>query len=180
MLASHRRLNALAGAALSALLGVVLSACLSLSNAQAQNGVTFINFQGMSSITDNPPTPTCVAAGYSFGDARVMIYRFTLTAPTLVDAISFVGQRGVHRIFATQSPGFSLSGSVTADWDWINSRANKGSLTPSAVNLSILQGIGGPVSATTGNIKIVGSLNDWEGNAGCTVNIRSALSKRLD
>jgi hypothetical protein len=180
MLKSHLRLNVLGGAALSAILGAVLSFFWGLGNAQAQNGVTFLNFEGMGVVTDNPTSSACQTAGNFFGDAYVALYRFTLNPSNNSDALSLVGLRSASRIISTQGPSFSLNGATTADWETLGSRANKFTVSPSSSNLLIAPGAGGSITAATGNIKIVGTLNDFRGDAGCNLNFRAALTKRPD
>jgi hypothetical protein len=173
---SHR-LNTFMGAVLSALLGVVLSAFLGLGNAQAQFGVTFVSFEGAGSIVDNPPSSTCQTAGYSFGDTLLVTYRFSLN-PSTPDSIAFIRQTRISRLTSTQSPNFSLNGPSTADWQEINSRPSFVTLTGSSSNLTIQSGLNQPVSTATGNIKMLGTINDFEENAGCTVTFHAALVAR--
>jgi hypothetical protein len=154
----------------------------STSSALAQTvnegiGTTFLSFEGAGTILDNPPSTACKAAGYSFGDTRLVDYRFSLT-PSVPDAISFVTQSSVARMVSTQSPNFSLNGASTVNWDQINSRASSVTLIGSSSNLTIQSGLNAAITTSTGNIKIVGTINDFELNVGCTVHYHATLVAR--
>jgi hypothetical protein len=174
----NRELNGHLAMMLGFLSAAGLVASLALSTAQAQLGTTFLAFEGVGVITDNPPSATCVTAGYSFGDTYGTAYRFSLSPSTTPDALTFIKRNNIFRITSTQSPGFSLNGASTTSWDSITSHASRTTLTPSSSNLTILSGINGSITSATGNIKITGTIDDFEENAGCTINFHAALVAR--
>jgi hypothetical protein len=142
---------------------------LGLANAKAQEGVTFQAFQGSIFILDNPTSATCQAHNVNFGDIYGVVYRFSLNPSVVADALSIIGFRGVSQMYSTQSPGFSLNGASTTNWNYINRYASFGSLSPSSSNLTILSGLNLPVSSATGNLKILGSINDFDAISGCNI-----------
>jgi hypothetical protein len=155
-----------------------LVAFLALSAAHAQLGTTFLSFEGVGVITDNPPSATCQTAGYSFGDTYWTVYRFSLSPSTTPDALTFIKRNNIYRITSTQSPGFSLNGASTTSWDSITGHASRATLSPSSSTLTILSGINGSITSGTGNIKMTGTIDDFETNTGCTIHWHAALVAR--
>jgi hypothetical protein len=149
------------------------------SGAQAQVNVTFLSFEGAAVILDNPPSPTCVSeGGYSFGENFVITYRHTLNPAMVADSLGIVRQIRIARITSTQTPKFSLNGPSTANWDGINGRPGYFTLTGSKSDLTIVAANGSPITMATQEIKMTGTINDFELNAGCNVTIQAALVRR--
>ena len=77
---------------------------------------------------------------------------------------------------STQTSG-SLNGSSTTEWIFINHYANSdSSVLASSSNLTISSGLGQPVSLATGNIKILGSINNFLSWSDCNIaSVHAAL-----
>jgi hypothetical protein len=163
---------------------LVLIACASfatLPEAQAQavyctehqtTGCDYISFDGDLVIEDNPTSTACQAHGINFGNIYSFAYRFTLSPSVITDALAlYVNNHSATRMVSTQSPNFSLNGSSTTSWNFINSYANSNTLTPSSSNLIIVQGIGGAIISSTQTMKIqVGSsINNFLAWSDCNI-----------
>jgi hypothetical protein len=134
-------------------------------SSKAQVNVTFLSFGGAGVILDNPPSPSCVSANsdYVYGYGFVVEYRYTLKpSSTVADSISFVHQFRITRITSTQSPTFSLDGPSTANWDGISGRPNYVTLTGSSSSLKIIGDFGFPVTLFTEDIRMIGTINDFD------------------
>jgi hypothetical protein len=153
----------------------------SFAGAQAQvYGTDYLSFQGMAVVLDNPTSAACQAIGINYDGRFRVTYRYTANPSVIADAIVFFpdGSRdpGAAKMISTQSPNFSLAGSSTISWNYINSYGGSGSGLTSSSNLTILAGINTPVGLGTGNIKITGSIGDFLSNSGCNINqIHAAL-----
>jgi hypothetical protein len=161
----------------TALLGVVCGAALGCATAGAQEGTTFLAFEGSLFILDNPTSATCQSKNVNFANIYQVIYRFSASpSASNPDAIEIRSDRGSSVHISTQSPNFSLNGSSTTTIDWVNKYAFTGTLSPSSSSLTILTGLNQPVSLAAGNIKILGSINDFLGISGCNIgSVHAAL-----
>jgi hypothetical protein len=162
--------------ALNTLIGAALGVAFSLANAQAQEFVTWIAFQGVGFVTNNPTSLTCQANNINFGSDYVVVYRFSLNPSADPDALTFNTGRSTIRITSAQGPNFSLNGPATVNWDYINRYAFYGQLNSSSTNLTIASGLTSPVVSTTVNVRIVGTINDFFAHPGCTVNFHADLA----
>jgi hypothetical protein len=151
-----------------------------LSDARAQvYGTDYLSFEGSLYILDNPTSAVCQSRGFNYGQEFIAIYRYTANPSLIADALAINSAYSVNRIISTQSPNFSLAGPSTGNWIWMNGHGRYGTLGNSGSNLTILSGLNQPVTLATGNIKILGSINDFIGNSGCNINsVHGALVAR--
>ena len=163
----RNRSNWLAAVVCSAVAGL-----LGTSSVSAQvYGTDYLSFRGEGVILDNPTTSACQSININFNTNFFVIYRFTANPSLIADALYFVsGVNSSFRILSTQSPNFSLNGTSTftsTDENRMGSLAN-GSGTST---ITILSGLGAPVTTGTGNIKFVnGSITNFFGNSvGCNI-----------
>jgi hypothetical protein len=165
---------------------------ISSGQAQSQN-VDYLSYEGVGiimgdtgTITANSPgtiSATCTSLGYSVGDTRLVVLRYSLgpSTPTpTASALSFLTQRGAYRI-ATTTVGASLStapGTAAVDWQGISGRAGHPTQSGSSSTLTINSGTGGALNTSfqwNNHARIIGSINDFEANPGCNVNFRASL-----
>jgi hypothetical protein len=159
--------------------GAILATLAGITSAHAQVNVTFLDFEGRAFVETNPTSSACSMEGINFGDVDTIVYRFTLSPSTVSDSLSFTGERSTWRVESTQSPSFSLNGSVPTRWDGIDSRASLVTDIVTTSDLTFATG-GGTITAATQNVKVKGTLNDFLGDLGCTVDIKGTLVRRPD
>jgi hypothetical protein len=151
------------------------------ARAQAVYGTDYLSFEGVGVVLDNPTSPGCQSINVNFGSVYKVVYRWTANPSLVADALSFIiGDHAVSRLISTQSPNFSLNGSSTVTWTYINRHADFGNgVGATTTTMTILSGLNGPVTLGTGNIKIVnGNIPNFPANttAGCTLtNFHAAL-----
>jgi hypothetical protein len=156
---------------------VVVLLFLNLSDARAQvYGTDYLTFEGSLYILDNPTSTICQSKGFNYGNEYKAIYRFTANPSLIADALAINSNYSVNRINSTQSPNFSLAGASTGNWIWMNGHGNYGTLSNSSSNLTILSGLNQPVTLATGNIKILGSINNFDAWSDCNItSVHAAL-----
>ena len=155
-------LQTLAGAAFLALAGA--------GGAQAQNLVTYMNFEGKGYILDNPTSAACqTAQNFQFGDEWTVVLKYTgFTGGVAPDTVSFVSGHSVSNATAAGS----INGATALTWNYINQRGIVGNYVSSAgSNMTVVAGSNAAISLATGNIKMTGVINDFLGNPGCTINV---------
>jgi hypothetical protein len=110
----------------SGILGAALVMWFGLADARAQTyGVDFLSFQGIGVVLDNPTSATCQSIGVNYGDTFTIVYRWTNNPSLVSDALSIIiDGHSVSRIVSTQSPNFSLNGTSTVTWTYINRHAD--------------------------------------------------------
>jgi hypothetical protein len=165
----------------SGALGAALVLWLGLADTRAQTyGVDYLSFQGTGVVLDNPTSPACQSINVNPNNVYGVIYRWTANPTLVTDALSIIiGDHAISRLVSTQGPNFSLNGTSTISWTFINRHADFGNnILPSTATMSISTGLGAPVSLAAGNIKIVnGNIPFFPANgSGCTVtNFHAAL-----
>jgi hypothetical protein len=145
-------------------------------DAQAQTyGTDYLSFEGALYVLDNPTSGACQSHGINFGDAYRMVYLFTnnpSNANISADAITLFPQgAAAARMHSTQFP-FSLAGTSTIVWIFFDSYGKFNSYAPIpsiSSTLTIVSGLGAPVSLATGNIKILGSIPSFLGWPDCNI-----------
>lgn len=156
----------------------VFALILSLDDARAQvYGTDYISFEGVLVVLDNPTSTTCQAHQIFYSDTYRVSYRFTVNPSLIADALAlFPSGDNAARMRSTQTSG-SLNGSSTTEWIFINHYANTDiSVLASSSNLTISSGLGSPVSLGTGNIKILGSINNFLSWSDCNIaSVHAAL-----
>jgi flagellar basal body L-ring protein FlgH len=160
-----------------ALLSAIFGVALGCAKSEAQEGTTYLTFQGSLFILDNPTNAACQAKNVNFGDIYTVIYRFSASpSSSNPDAIEVRSDRSNAVAISTQAPNYSLNGASTTVVDYVNKYAFTGTLSPSSTNLTILTGLNAPVSLSAGNIKILGSWNDFLSISGCDIaSVHAAL-----
>ena len=163
---------------IAGLASAVFALALSSADARAQTyGTDYISFEGVLVVLDNPTSSTCQADDVYYNYTYRVSYRFTVNPSLISDALAlFPSGDNAAKIKSTQSSG-SLNGSSTTEWIFINHYANSdNSVLASSSNLTILSGLGQPVSLTTGNIKILGSINNFLSYSDCNIaSVHAAL-----
>jgi hypothetical protein len=154
-----------------------LTLCSSNASAQAVYNTDYISFEGVLVVLDNPTSPGCQAAGINFNDTYRVSYRFTVNPSVIQDAfVLFPSGDNATRMRSTQTSG-SLNGPSPTEWIYINHYANADSaVLPSSSNLTISSGLGQPLTLATGNIKILGSINNFLSQSNCNISsVHAAL-----
>src|SRR5271170_4358646 len=160
------------------LASAVFALILSLADARAQvYGTDYISFEGVLVVLDNPTSSACQADQVFYNYQYRVSYRFTVNPSLIADALAlFPSGDNAARMRSTQTSG-SLNGSSTTEWIFINHYANSdSSVLASSSNLTISSGLGQPVSLATGNIKILGSINNFLSWSDCNIaSVHAAL-----
>jgi hypothetical protein len=163
---------------IAGLASAVFALILSLADARAQvYGTDYISFEGVLVVLDNPTSSACQADQVNYNDQYRVSYRFTVNPSLIADALAlFPSGANAARMRSTQTSG-SLNGSSTTEWIFINHYANSdSSVLASSSNLTISSGLGSPVSLGTGNIKILGSINNFLSWSDCNIaSVHAAL-----
>src|SRR5271154_1744546 len=163
---------------ITGLTGSLFALALCSGSAKAATyGVDYLSFEGVLVVLDNPTSAGCQADGINYNSQYRISYRFTVNPSVIQDALAlFPSGDNAARMRSTQTSG-SLNGSSTTEWIFINHYANSdNSVLASSSNLTILSGLGQPVSLTTGNIKILGSINNFLSYSDCNIaSVHAAL-----
>jgi hypothetical protein len=164
---------------ITALASSVFALTLCSANAVAQTYNTdYISFEGTLVVLDNPTSAGCQADGINYNDQYRVSYRFTVNPSVIADALAlFPSGDNATKMLSTQTSG-SLNGSSTTEWIYINHYGNSTPGTPlaSSSNLTISSGLGQPLSLATGNIKILGSINNFLAWSNCNIaSVHAAL-----
>jgi hypothetical protein len=163
---------------IAGLTSAVFALALSLAEAGAQTyGTDYISFEGVLVVLDNPTSSGCQSDGINYDNQYRVSYRFTNNPSVISDALAlFPAGDNAAKIKSTQTSG-SLNGSSTTEWIYINHYANSdSSVLASSSNLTISSGLGQPVSLATGNIKILGSINNFLSYSNCNIaSVHAAL-----
>jgi hypothetical protein len=161
-----------------ALASSVFALALCSGNAGAQTyGTDYLSFEGVLVILDNPTSAACQADGISYNNQYRVSYRYTANPSVISDAFAlFPGGDNATKFKSTQSGG-SLNGPSATEWVYINHYGNSdNSPLASSSNLTISSGLGQPVGLGTGNIKILGSINNFLAFSDCNVtSVHAAL-----
>ncbi len=153
-----------------------LALCSGKAEAQTYNK-DYVSFEGTLVVLDNPTSAACQNDGIFYDDQYRVSYRFTANPSVIQDAIAiFPSGDNATKFKSTQTSG-SLNGQSTTEWVYINHYANsENSPLASSSNLTITSGLGQPVSLGTGNIKILGSINNFLAWSDCNVaSVHAAL-----
>jgi hypothetical protein len=164
---------------IAALASSVFALTLCSGNAVAQTYNTdYISFEGTLVVLDNPTSAGCQAANVNYNDQYRVSYRFAVNPNLISDAlVLFPSGDNATKMLSTQTGG-SLNGPSSTEWIYINHYGNSTPTTPlaSSSNLTISSGLGQPLSLATGNIKILGSINNFNAQSNCNVaSVHAAL-----
>jgi hypothetical protein len=147
------------------------------ADARAQTyGVDYLSFQGAGVVLDNPTSAACQSVNVNYGSTFIVVYRFSNNPSVIADALAFVADdKQAFRIISTTGPNFSLNGTSTVSWSYINRHADFGNgvASTSQTTMTIASGLNAAVTLGTGNIKITNAtIQNFFGNttAGCTIN----------
>jgi hypothetical protein len=162
----------------AAFMGTVAGVALCCATAGAQEGTTWLTFQGTLFILDNPTSATCASKNVNFGNIYEVIYRWTANPSNNPDALEVRSDRSDAIHISTQGPNLSLNGPATTVVDWTNKYAFTGTVSPSSTNLTIVGGGGAvPININSGVARITGSINDFLGISGCDIaSVHGALA----
>jgi hypothetical protein len=156
------------------LLFLAVAFCFGPVDARAQvYGTDYLSFHGRVIVLDDPPSPTCVAAGFKYQDEYTFVYRFVANPVGTItrDALLFdINARSEWRIIPTTAQSLN-GGPVAITWSGFNRFGNL-STDVGAGNstMTILSGINTAVNVGTGNMKIVmGQIDNFFNNSGCTI-----------
>jgi len=158
-----------------------LALCSGNASAQAVYNTDFISFEGTLVVLDNPTSAGCQAVGVNYNNQYRVSYRFTVSPSLIQDAlVLFASGDNAAKMLSTQPTTGSLNGSATTEWIYINHYGNSTGTPPgplaSSSNLIISSGLGQPLSLATGNIKILGSINNFLAEQNCNVaSVHAAL-----
>ena len=165
------------------LIAAILSIFVS-SNAIAQS---YNSYEGRLFIVDNPTSAPCQSANINFGNVYTMIYRQTFDTANYSDGLSIGSDRYHFLITSTQLPSRSLNryvvgGPSSTSNGMINSRAFGSSGVVGSTNLAIDRAFngGGTPIASTQNIVISGTIDNFNQNSGCNVTVKGTGAKRPD
>src|SRR5277367_6163542 len=158
-----------------------LTLCSGNASAQAVYNTDYISFEGTLVVLDNPTSAGCQAANVNYDDQYRVSYRFTVNPSLIQDAlVLFPSGDNAAKMLSTQPTTGSLNGPASTEWIYINHYGNSTGTPPgplpSSSNLTISSGLGQPLTLATGNIKILGSINNFLAESNCNVaSVHAAL-----
>lgn len=163
---------------ITGLTGSLFALALCSGSAKAATyGVDYLSFEGVLVVLDNPTSAGCQADGINYNSQYRISYRFTVNPSVIQDALAlFPSGDNAARMRSTQTSG-SLNGASSTEWNYINHYADEDSASlASSSNLTISSGFGQPLTLSTGNIKILGSINNFIAESNCNIaSVHAAL-----
>lgn len=145
------------------------------SGANASGPTGTVTFQGLGFIED--VNSTCTSDGFAKGNYYTTVYRYRIdSSASVVDAFNVFTERAAFHILANNSTG-SLNGATATTNAEIDPY---GGLTTNLVGSTSLSigSAGGLPTASAINLKVVGTIDNFFNNPGCSVVFHSALVAR--
>ena len=156
---------------------VIALSALSASSAYASGPTGTVTFQGLGFV--EAVNSTCSSIGFAVGDYYTTVYRYRVdSSATVYDAFDLFTQRAAFHILANNSAG-SLNGAPATTNAVIDSHGGLSTGLVGSTSLSIASA-GGQPTATAINLKLVGTIDNFFNNPGCTVTMHSNLVARPD
>ena len=149
-------------------------ATLAASNSYAANPPGTVTFSGAGFIY--AVNSTCTSLGYSVGDFYTTTYRYKSDPSGPIDVLAIFSLRSAFHIAANNSTG-SLLGSTATTNTYIGTRGGLATGLTGSTNLAIGSAGGNP-TATAVNLKVVGTIDNFQDNPGCTITFHADLAAR--
>ena len=160
----------------STIAAIALSAMFG-SSAYASGPTGTVTFQGTSFI--EAVNSTCAAVGYAVGDYYSVVYRYRIdSSATVYDAFDLFTARAAFHILANNATG-SLNGATATTNALIDSHGGLTTGLAGSTSLSIASA-GGKPTASAVNLRLVGTIDNFFDNTGCTVTVHANMVARPD
>ena len=135
-----------------------------------------VSFQGVTFI--EAVNSTCSALNYAVGDYYTTVYRYRAdpNATPAYDTLTLYTQRSAFHILANNATG-SLNGATATTNAFLDSRGGLTTGLTGSTSFSIASA-GGKPTASAINLRLVGTIDNFFNNPGCTVTIHTNMVAR--
>jgi hypothetical protein len=156
-----------------------MTATLGAASAQEVANNPLIVWHGAATLTNVPATAACTNVGFAIGDTALSVFRPRLNPEEPSSAISMSFGRSAMAFFrqtAGSTSSDQMHGNSAYSSPWFSGRAtstqggNTGNITLTLSPSSVL--------ATTNVVTIVGSITNFAGKPGCTVQFKGSYYRR--
>ena len=117
---------------------------------------------------------TCTSLGYTKGEFYTATYRYKNDPSAPIDVLDIFTFRTAFHVSANNAFGSTATTNA-----YIDSHGGLTTGLSSSTNLAIGSAGGNP-TATAVNLKVVGTINDFQNNPGCTITFHADLVARPD
>lgn len=162
---------------MKSLISALALTALSASSAFASGPTGTKTFQGLGFIES--VNSTCASLGFAVGDYYTAVYRYKIdSSATVNDAFTVFTLRAAFHILANNASG-SLLGATATTNAALDSHGGLSTGLAGSTSLSI-GSAGGQPTATAINLKVVGTIDNFFDNPGCSITIHANMVARPD
>ena len=156
---------------------VIAFLVMSASAAYASGPTGTKTFQGLGFV--EAVNSTCATDGFAVGDYYTAVYRYRVdSSATVYDAFDLFPLRAAFHILANNASG-SLNGATATTNAIIDSHGGLSTGLAGSTSFSIASA-GGLATASAINLKVVGTIDNFFDNPGCTVTFHANMVARPD
>lgn len=122
---------------------------------------------------------TCVSDGFAVGGYYTTVYRYKIdSTATVGDALNLFTERAAFHVFPNNSTS-SLNGATATTNAELDSHGGLTTGLASTTSL-VIGSAGGNPTASAINLKVVGTIDNFFNNPGCSITFHAALVARPD